>query len=37
MILSQNKGVKVLGLDQLGNDNKREVGLGFGIKPSLVH
>ena len=35
--LSQNKGVKVLGLDQSGNDNKWEVGLGFGIKPSPIH
>ena len=35
--LSQNKRVKVLGLDQSRNDNKWEVGLGFGIKPSPIH
>ena len=37
MMLSQNKGVKILGLDQSGNDNKWEIGLGFGIKPSPIH
>ena len=35
--LSQNKGVKVLNLGQSRNDNKWEVDLGFGMKPSPIH